>query len=49
MDEEDQMVHNYPSCRKTMKFTLSLLHMATLDISILLKKIYHKPRRRRER
>jgi hypothetical protein len=37
MGMEDQMVHNYPSCRKAMKFMLFLLHMATLDISILLK------------
>jgi hypothetical protein len=42
MDVENQMVHNYPSCRKSMKwtvkFTLFLLHMATLDISMLFKK-----------
>jgi Holliday junction resolvasome RuvABC endonuclease subunit len=38
MDVEGQMVQNYPSCRKAMKLMLFLLHMATLDISILLKK-----------
>jgi hypothetical protein len=39
MDVEDQIVHNYPSCRKTMKwtkkFTLFLVQIATLDSSIL--------------
>ena len=47
MNVEDQMVHSYKSCRKTMKWTvkfaLFLLHMATLDSSILLKKIHQKP------
>jgi hypothetical protein len=47
MDVEDQMVHNYPSCRKTMKLTvklmLFLLHMATY-ISIFFKKMHHEPK-----
>ena len=38
MDVEGQMAHSYPSCRKAMKFMLFLLHMATSDICILLKK-----------
>jgi hypothetical protein len=38
MDVEVQMVHNYPSCRKAMKFMLFLLHAATLGSSVLLKK-----------
>lgn len=42
VDRADQILHHFPCCRKTMKWTkkfvFSVLHMAALNNFILLKK-----------
>jgi len=53
VDRADQILHYSPCCRKTMKWTKKfvffMLHMADLNIFILLKKIHHKPKAKGQR